>query len=400
MTWKANLRPASFRGVPFKVEAHEAGGGGRAVVVHKFPLRNKHTTEDMGKNVKEFSIDAYVVSSDYMTERNALMRALDADGSAELVHPYLGTLKVRCTDYTLREGKSEGGMARFTLSFVESGEDEFPSDTTDALAAADAAADDAKDDSVDGFEERFSIDGLPDFATLDASVTLTSAATQLASIAKNALGLDGVASGYVGNITAFVGELGSLMQKPASLAGQYHDLVSGVSGLFDEPRAALKSLFDLFDFGDDQTPVVVTTSNRQAQQDNRAAINSMVQQAAVIQAARIAPSADYETVDDAQSVRDTLTEKIEVLMQDPATSDELFLSLQDVRTAVVNGVPPEDVALPRMVTFTPPVVVPSLVLAYSLYEDASRDLEIVSLNQIIYPGFVSGSVPLKVVSNA
>lgn len=399
MAWKDNLRPATFRGVPFKVEGHDASGG-RRVVKHEFPMRDKPFTEDMGRRAKEFGIDAYVVGDDYASQRDALMRACDEAGSAELVHPYLGTLRVNCTGWTLRESKSEGRMARFALTFLESGEAEFPSDSTDTEALANTAADDAKLSSIEDFARLFSIDGLPDFAVNDAQSLLTDAAGEIGSMARGITSLGSGQFGFLGTVGAFVGSLSSLMRAPSTLASNLFALVEGVAGLFDSPRSSLRGLAGLRGFGSDVTPFAVTTSTRQRQQDNRTAIIGLVRQAATIEAARVAPSATYDTAEDAQAVRDAITADLDTIMEEPSTSDPVFTSLQQVRTAVVRGVPPEAVALPNLMTLTPPATVPSLVLAYDTYENAARADEIVTRNRIKYPGFVPGAEPLQVLTNA
>lgn len=398
MAWRDGLRPASFRGVPFKVESHDAQGGRRGVK-HEFPLRDKPYVEDMGRRGKDFSIEAYVVGDDYFNQRDALMRACDAAGSADLVHPYLGTLKVLCVGWTLRESKSEGRMARFALTFMETGEAIFPSDSTDTVAKANTTADAAKAASIADFAKRFSISGLPDFGVNDAKALLTGATGQMTSIARSITTLQ-TGAGFFGQVTNFVGSLSSLMGAPSQLGSELFGLVGSLAGLFGNSRSAVSGLSGMNSFGSELQPINVTTSTRQRQQDNRDAITGLVQQAAVIEAARIAPSATYETTDDAEAVRTDLTDQLDSIMEEPTTTDDVFSSLQDMRTAVVRGVPPENVALPNLVTLTPAATLPSVVLAYETYEDANRDEEIVSRNNIKYPGFVPGAEPLKVLSDA
>lgn len=399
MAWQDKLRPASFRGVQFKVESHDTSGG-RRTVKHEFPLRDKPFVEDMGRRAKEFSVDAYVIGDDYFAQRDRLMRACDEAGSADLIHPYLGTLKVVCTGWTLRESKDEGRMARFNLSFVESGEADFPSDSADPLSGAIAAAGLAKEASIANFAEMFSIDGLPDFAVDDAQAMLVDAASQIGNVARTVTTLASGNSGFLGSLGTFVSSIGSLMGSPAILAREMYTQFESLSSLFDSSRLALRGLSGFSDFGSDYKSFAVTTSTRQRQQNNRNAISGLVQQAALIEAARIAPSATYETTNDAQSVRDGIVDQIDTLMENPATSDDVFVTLQDVRTAVVRGVPPESMALPDLVTITPNATVPSVVLAYDTYEDANREAEIVSLNQLKYAGFVPAAEPLQVISNA
>lgn len=399
MAWTENLRPASFRGVPFKVEAHDAQGG-RRTVKHEFPLRDKPYVEDMGRRAKDFSVDAYVVGDDYMQQRDALLRACDEPGSAELVHPYLGTLQVVCTGWALRESKSEGRMARFSLSFTESGEAAFPSDSIDAPAQADIAADAAKETAISDFERMFSIDGLPDFAVDDAVSLMTDAATSINDTVRSINSVTSGGFGFLGTVNRFIGSISSLLGTPGTLARDLFGLIDGASSLFDSPLSAVRGMFGLFNFGNDVEPIQTTTATRVRQQQNRNAIIGLVRQAAVIEAARNAPSAEYETAEDAEETRDKIADQLDSVMEDAATPDDTYTALQKVRAAVVRGVPPEDVALPNLVTVTPAATLPSLVLAYDIYEDAARESEIVTRNRIRHPGFVPGAEPLRVVTDA
>ncbi|MFT4118685.1 DNA circularization protein [Bradyrhizobium sp.] len=417
MAWQDNLRPASFRGVAFHVESHEAQGGRRAVT-HEFPGRNKPYTEDMGRHAQTFTIDAYVIGDDYFDARDALITACDGDGEADLVHPYLGTISAVCSGWTLRETKTDGRMARFSLTFVEAGESQFPSDSTDVVALAGDAADSAKGFSIESFGDLFDIDGLPDFALDDAEAMLTSATSQIISIAKGITGLASGQFGFLGTVNLFAASIGSLMRTPNVLASQFYGLMNSLGSLFDSPREGAVALSSFAGFTGDQKPILVTTATREQQQVNRNAVVALVRQSAVVEAARIAPIPTYqvsstspagvtttatvptyETEQDAEQVRDSLTAQVDDISEDPTTTDDVFTSLQDVRTAVVKGVPPPNVALPNLVTYTPIKTLPALVLAYDLYEDANRDTEIVSRNDIAYPGFVPGAEPLRVLTN-
>lgn len=407
MAWIDNLRAATFRGVPFKVDTHDTQGG-RRTVRHDFPYRDMPFVEDMGRRGKEFSIDAYVVGDDYMRQRDEIMRACDEPGSAELVHPYLGTLQVVCTGWSLRESKSEGRMARFSLSFLEVGQPDYPSGESDFASRALLAYGDAKQSVMDSFADAFSIDGLPGFAFTDALQIATDAieAVQgavrfVADVKQNGIGVI---------VARLLPSLSGMLSAPLSLASTVFGLYSSVADLFDSDdadpsvspeRRALSALMPMFSFdgGRNIKPIQQTTSTRRRQQDNRDALINLFRQAAVVEAVRIAPAAEYETEDDAIRVRDRITDAIDEISEAPYTSDAMYAELQKLRTIVVGGVPPAAVALPNLVTLTPPATVPSLVLAYDTYEDAARDVEIVSRNAIKRPGFVPAAVPLRVISN-
>ena len=54
MSWREKLRPASFRGVPFKV-VDDKTPVGRRVVVHEYPRRDSSYPEDNGKKTRMLS---------------------------------------------------------------------------------------------------------------------------------------------------------------------------------------------------------------------------------------------------------------------------------------------------------------------------------------------------------
>jgi len=118
MNSKTPYQPASFRGIAFHVESTSSEIAGRRAVIHEYAGRDKSYPEDLGLKAKSFSITAYVLGKNYQEKRDALIKACTEKNTAELVHPYLGTLEVLCTSCTVSEGKDTGFMASFSLSFA------------------------------------------------------------------------------------------------------------------------------------------------------------------------------------------------------------------------------------------------------------------------------------------
>lgn len=149
--WKLRLQPASFRGVEFKVDVDSRAGGRRAVMF-EFPKRDTPYAEDMGRRAKRFTVTGYVIGSDYVFQRDALIAALEAEGPGLLVHPLLGEDMVQVDPYIVRETRQAGGMAEFEMTFLEAGEAaiSISDDTRAAVADAAAAAQAEAVKSVDG----------------------------------------------------------------------------------------------------------------------------------------------------------------------------------------------------------------------------------------------------------
>lgn len=124
-TWRDELHPASFRGVPFHVDS-DSMPVGRRTQVHEYPQRDKPLVEDLGRVTREIKMAAFVIGEDFLIKRDALLNALDKPGAGELIHPWYGRLMVTATGCSVGHERREGGMARFDLVFVEDGEKGFP----------------------------------------------------------------------------------------------------------------------------------------------------------------------------------------------------------------------------------------------------------------------------------
>ena len=140
MAWRDRLLPASFRGAEFYVASHGSDAAGRRVAVHEYPGRDTPYVEDLGRRTSEYTLQAYVLGTDYDRARDALVAACALPGAGRLVHPTLGERWVACTGCTVSERTDEGGMARLALTLVEAGAARYPAATPDTAQALDAAA--------------------------------------------------------------------------------------------------------------------------------------------------------------------------------------------------------------------------------------------------------------------
>jgi len=138
--WRARLRPASFRGAGFHVEVG-ARTAGRRLALHEYPKRDTPYAEDLGRRGMSFPITGYCIGPFYLDDRDALLDALDAEGSGTLVHPTLGEFLVKAGPCAAQERRERGGYVEFEMQFVEAGEDDAfdVQDDTQAMTRTQAA---------------------------------------------------------------------------------------------------------------------------------------------------------------------------------------------------------------------------------------------------------------------
>lgn len=385
MGWREKMGPAKFRGVPFKVDTAERTGGRRGVT-HEYPFRDEPFREDTGRKAHGFSIEGYVLGAEYLAAKEALLQALEEGGPGELVHPYYGARRVAVDTYRVRESSKDGGMATFSIEFVETpAQPAQPTATPDAAAQLRTSAASAREAVRTEFLSRFSP------GTLMASAVAALRSTTMAAdsaVARVAMGT----------------------QERALMRARVDRMLASATALVAAPADAYAGLADLFGgFGAGSRPALLsayrfspgnrppaTTANRRQEQANFDALQRLVQRLVVLRAAELALEETFDSYEAAVSVRAELTDLLDE--QAETATDDTFPALLQLRADLVKAVPDADSNLPRLVTYTPPATVPSLVLAHRLYGDVALEADLLARNRVAQPGLVPGGKPLQVLS--
>lgn len=414
--WREQLLPASFRGVPFSVKAVQTTIGNR-VVVHKYPKRKGSYPEDMGPEDDAFNIEAFVIGPSYHKARDALIKVLRQPGAGLLVHPYYGRKTVTLVSpVRISEGPAEGGIARFSLDFIEAGENVEPTTRQDTSGAVDRCADLAKTATIADFASRFSVANVAGFVENSALAQAKEAMATLDAARRSLVPDVSILSDYLAAAKGVVGQLTTLIRAPAALAQNVLGIFGAFKTLAKSPIYALNSYKGLFYYGSKQTPVRTTTPSRTQQANNQVALASLTRRAAVIEAARTSSLVTFATYDEAVAVRETLVTALEneaagvvpapVGNGTPETmqievSDDLYQALVELRVAVVRDITDRSINAPRLTSVMLPSTMPALVAAYRIYGDANRAAEILERNPRAgrHPGFMPGMQPLEIIGD-
>lgn len=402
-----NLFSASFRGIPFDVTTSDLTVG-RRTQTFEYPQRDKPFVEDLGRAARLIEVEAIIVGPDYVERMNRLIAAMETAGSGTLIHPFLGTMNVTPQSTTQVSFDTSGlGRATATLSFVESGDYQFPNSASDTAARLLSAASAAETVSALSFADNFDLSRLQDFgATL-----VTGSIGRMLSVDS----LQSVASG-IGMAT----EYAQLAQSAATLAANPRQLFSAVASVFgmdDLTRQALgwtnavRGLCGaLGNLNLHQSGVASTGLIDHADIDKAALqAQAMIRRELLIGASRASmnvggtldtmPGASSRTMayDDLIAVRDGLLERFDEELEDAITPDNDYRALADLRSLVWEDLTTRAEQRAHLVSYTPSEVKPALVIAYDYYGDASRDSEVAERNNIRHAGFCP-AVPLKILS--
>lgn len=403
--WRDNLRPASFRGVPFFVNDHSASGGRRGVT-HQFGGRDEPYREDLGRMARTRTVQAYVIGDDYMEKRDRLLDALEEPGPGALVHPWLGAYRaVAAQRYDLTERTDKGRYAAIAITFEEAGEVRFPAAAVSRRREVAVKADTAAAAAGTSFAARFNVAGKPAFVAGEAETLVTGFLGDLQARANSVRGAFEPVWSAVNLIGDTIGQVSTLARTPADLGNRVRSLVGGFAALIPAGRASFRPLLEFSLWGDDDPGLSVATPSRVQVAANQTEILRLVRRTSTAEAARkLTETPADETVaftslQGALAARDDVLTAIDAEIDAAGASGEhdVFVAFGGLRAETIRFVNEEAARLPSLRGWTPAATQPAAVIAYRLYDDATRAAETARRNRIRHPGFVPGGQELQVL---
>jgi Mu-like prophage DNA circulation protein len=425
---------ASFRGAEFGVFDAEVLFG-RRNVLHEYPLRDEPLAEDLGKKAREYSINAFVIGKNYSAARDALMRAIEEQNSpGTLVHPTLGSIAVIPKDCRIKFDNREGGIEYFTLTFVEAGENNFPSGFADTSFLAAKFSSDAISTLISSFADSFNVFNVPDFLHSDALTSLVGNNTtsingdgnDFLSVVKRTLkaGSFGSDNSEFTNISDMLGKFSTettdTLYEPVELGRKVSNILTGMSDVYlNQPTTdanavktylssvkpanpelqALEAQKRIQDYGNEFVPVPSTTADRIQQADNQYQLINLIKNISICEMIRITSIMTFASRQDAISIRENVDSYIQpqlVTMADRG-EDTQYLALNKARAAMIRDINTRAATLRNKRYITTADAMPAIVFAYDQYEDATKDVLVIERNHIRNPVFIPSYSSIEVV---
>jgi prophage DNA circulation protein len=396
------LVAGSFRGVPFRTVDAEIKVG-RRNQINEYPQRDEPYADDLGRRGRRYVIDAYLIGDNYLAERDDLIRAFETKGSGELIHPRYGILKVSLDgEVPFKETPDKRGFVRISATFVEDTSNTFPKADQDTVARVEETTNAADEATQTSFAEEFSVEG-PSFLAgqaMDGLRGLTATVGGLLDTARQVTSVEGLAM-IVGQAGLLSVNLAQLIRTPVVLVQSLRSLYAQMVQNVRRPLQAFAELQSVF-FANERSPAVALAGSSRARSlandTARADLQrrlSLTNQARML-AVAISDSSVVSTSNQAAELRDALVEQIDIELEANDPPVEIVRALSAMRTAVVRDVAARSEFLQSRSTFTPLTMLPAVVLAHRIYQDATRADELVERNSIQHPAFVPAR-PLEVL---
>ena len=206
--WFSQLRPASFRGVPFGVLGG-SGKFGRRQVVHEYPFRDTVWVEDLGRSARHLNVSGFLVGDDAIAKRDRLISAIETAGDGDLMHPTYGQLRVSVMEFSTEERWDQGRVFMVNFNVIESGQRVFPSVATSTGSAVKTAAKAADVASATDFASKVGA------SLKQGAVTAAQAASTAAAWGRKAQSLANDATNLYNMVGTLTGSVGRYAKSPA-----------------------------------------------------------------------------------------------------------------------------------------------------------------------------------------
>lgn len=378
----------SYNGVAFFVEESQSSGG-RNIATTSLPFTNSHVNEDLGGQVKQFSLRFYIVGDDAEAQRSELEAAFDAEGPAELVHMYYGRFQARCVNYSFSHTSADIAYITGDVSFVpENDPKAVKRSSEDTHGMADQKANEALSQSASIFADAFKIAGKAN-SVVTSVVDLTNDALDMIESVRN--GMREVEK-FVLNLSQIRDNISTIMMTPGDFANRIQNLLTMTRETFDgseDYRDYVNEALTMMDSTDIDDGTTTTAVMRHEVQ--RLILMGAAGMAikSVVNATYANAQQVYETEEALNAAFELAMSKVSAVEDYTALADLLAIGLKYLRDvqanlAVIVDLPVNDIQN-------------ILTVAFDCYGNLDKVEEIIERNEISDPSAIDRRV-LKVLS--
>jgi prophage DNA circulation protein len=380
VSWLDRLQTASFRGYKFLWEQVETSGG-RRVVVHEYPFQDDPYAEDLGLKANDIRLNAYLIGKDHDLQATAFQKLLDQKGAGDLVTPLQGTMQAQLKDWSRTDTTAQGGISRFSLTFVRTGKVRFPLAFVNPLALL--------------LGRLSSLIGLIT-GKIEQALSLWRAVRSAANFEIGGQ-LQAIAALFGSNVNVNV-NIPAADASAATISAWVREQVT--AGLPPLPATWATDLPDVQGNPQTQLASALTLQDELIQQINNTVepphiLTLALQQHTLETAIRVSLQA-FESYSQATAVQDAINDLITRTVELPVLRETLSAddlnAWSALRVDIAANLARQLLVLPKVQHVNISYPLPAVVIAHRLYRDADRAGEITTRNRQPHPGFCSGAL--------
>jgi prophage DNA circulation protein len=400
--WLKTLWAASYKGVPFYFE-EDREKGGRDNVKHVFPHRDPPYIEDMGESLRFYTGSAYVHGDNADQLAGAFKAVMAAYGPGTLVVPYFGPVTVHCEEFERQTQRDRLGYVAFDVKFVRAGAGSAFISVPFLQNTAFVAAGNLASSVAALFPGSLLTLGQPDHVVAAAADTIASAAASIDVLRQQYPAAPAASAQLRDQVSAIIDAV-PVAINGASAPGQAAGAIA--ANLIDAARNLAKSmppasakqatlaLADAFPASHITLAGVPFKVSSARAAVNVEAASRVARLAAMTAYAESVLRMTFTSRPDGVTARGEVAERFENELYDTTGADNapLYVALDALRNSVIDWLTRTINDLAPVITVESAAIRPSLDLAWILYADPARAVELVARNDVRHPSFMPRTI--------
>jgi len=200
---------------------------------------------------------------------------------------------------------------------------------------------------------------------------------------------------YTYQIRNMQADIRDIAQTPNRVAQNFVTTLNNFLAILPGGSLQMKSaLTGVSEYGVDFDTSNSLTSSRLAESENSRALRDLSFELVVGLLAGEATDRVYESYEDAETDRNQVLDLIDTILN-RTLDDNVYSGFYRLKHELVKAVPNPDQDLPRIVGIEYTAQMPSLVVAYDLYEALDLEKDLVERNAVSNPGFMPANREIK-----
>lgn len=391
---------ASFRDVKFLTDSVSEKGG-QKTAIHEFVNSSRRKVEGLGADNATHTVVALVHGDDYVNQKKQLIKAMRRRGTGEFMHPFEGRKIVYPLNYQVVQEEKKLGQAVITLTFSEerlnpANPNALPAASSTSATDVEAASNRASEAAGDALATGFSVEQNTFNGNFEAALDTVGAIRDGFQAVVNVTNATADAiTEYQGEIDAFSRDIGNLLKTPSVLASRLLGLQTSLRNLIETPQIMFDAQKGFFGRGAEVEDIPAINPIMAVRQQNQRALKTITQATSLAEQYLAVAQFDFVTSLDIQNASEDLTAQFNVLMEDTEQyiTQELRELLDELNATSQAYLDNQATQTPNTFTITTePVPLQELLFRY--YGNSDKQDIIVSLNNIIDIGEVSGDILL------
>jgi prophage DNA circulation protein len=398
------LRPASFRGIPFAVRNSNITRGGKSVT-HEYPNDDRRYVEPLGILKPTINLTAVISGDDYINHRDLLLEALDNANTGILVHPWYGNLRVAPKPYTVDESDTSIGECIINMIFEVADPPVNPRQTQSQLSFISSLSEQLDTNLISRIGEVFSVAKEFTRNFTAAKLKIGNLITEF-NVFSNYFGTSNNTNNLNSEQNTFTDNIVSAINAPATLGTNISNLFDAANNVNSDPTAIFSGMQKIFSFGNDDVPIDFVTRETSERITNNGIINASVQTYSLIYAYQNAVQMTFDNETQLDQTRNllelqygniysgVLSEALGLTYYD-VLGDDIIDLLESLRNACRLAFDQISVNTDKIAQITVNST-PATILSYQYYGNTDNADSLISLNNITDVSFISGTINILV----